>query len=250
MPVSSVQFGQAPWKYANGLKLSNDGTAPDTIINCATGSIMDSTGVYQIEVGTALSADVSTAGLNGLDTGTFAASKVYAVHVIADPVTQQADGLMVSLSATAPLMPFGYSAFALVGYLVSDSAADILLGYWTGGNGSQRSFKYDAPIATAVTAGASATYAAVALTTFVPAVEDTPVSIAYAFTNNAASDVLNFTPGNGTGDAVTITGQVAGVVLSDNVTVLSKVTTAVPEIDYKISAGTVAVNVAGFDFFI
>lgn len=252
MPVSSVQYGQTPWKYANGLKLSNNATTPNTKIDCATGSILDSTGVYQIVVDSALTLNAAVNGLNGLDTGSFAASKIYIVYVIADPVTLQAEGLLMSLSETAPLMPFGYSVFAKVGYAISDAAVHFLPGYWTAGNSATRKFVYDAPQATAVTAGAATSYTAVALTNLVPAIEGTPVSIAFAFTPGAASRTLKMTPGNGTGDAVTITGQVAAVVISDNVEVFSRVTSAVPEIDYKVSNGdsAVAINVAGYTFFI
>jgi len=250
MPVSSVQYGQNPWKYANGLKITNDGTTPDEIIDIAVGSMLDSTGVFQIDVDAVLSPDITAEGLNGLDTGTVAASTVYAVHLVCDPVTQQAVGAMFSLSSTAPLMPFGYSAFALVGFVVTDGTSDILLGTWTAGNSSQRTFYFDAPIATAVTAGNATSYTAVSLAAFVPAVQDTPVIVNYAFTPGAASRTLKMTPGNGVGDFVTITGQVTSVVVSNNTVVPSKVTSSVPEIDYKVanSGDAVAINVAGYVF--
>lgn len=252
MPVSSVQFGQTPWGYVNGLGISNHATTPNTKISIATGATMDSTGVYQLTVSTALTLNAATTGLNALDTGSLAASKVYAIFIIADPIKQAPIGCLLSLSATAPLLPTGYSVFKLIGYITTDSSVHFLAGYWTAGNSPRRTFVYDAPIATAVTAGAATSYTAVALTTFVPLVENTPVSIAYSFTPGAASRVLNITPGNATGNAVTITGQVTSVVVSGNATVFSKVTSSVPEVDYKVSnAGdAVAINVAGYDFFI
>lgn len=249
MPVSSVQFAQVPWGYATGLKITNDATTPNTKLNIAAGSILDSTGVYQLTNSASVTIDTGTTGLNGLDTGVLLASRLYYLYIVADPVTQQTTGAIASLSAT-PLLPFGYSAYALVGYAFTDGSVHFLKGYWTAGKTNYRKFAYDAPIATAVTAGNSASFAAVALTNFVPPVEDLPVSIAYAYTPNAASDIFAMTPGNGTGNAVAIRGQVAAVVNSGNATVFSKVTSAVPEIDYKVSAGTVAINVAGFDFTI
>ncbi len=238
--------------YANGLKISNNATTPDSKLDVAVGSIIDSTKTFQLSLASAVTIDADNNGLNGLDTGSLANSTVYAVHLVADPVTNQASGCMLSLSATAPTLPAGYGYFALIGYVVTDGTADFLLGYWTAGNSGTRTFTYDAPIATAVTAGAATSYTAVSLAAFVPAVEDTPVSIAYAFTPGAASRTLKLTPGNGTGDAVTITGQVTSVIVSGNATVLSKVTSSVPEIDYKVANGTdaVALNVAGFTFFI
>lgn len=251
MPVNSVQYGQEPWKYANGLKITNDAVAPDTIINVAVGSILDSAGIYQIVVDSALSADVSQNGLNGLDTGTFAVSKVYAIHVVADPVTQQANGLLVSLSATAPLLPFGYSAFALVGYLVSDSSADILLGFWTAGNSATREFFFDAPIL-ALDNGAQTGYTGVALTAFVPAVANTPVVIYSDFTANAAADVEALQGYNQVGDAVTIIAPVAGATAhtTQQDVVLAQLNSGAPSIKYKVSAGTVDLYVCGYKFFI
>jgi len=156
----------------------------------AVGSILDSTGTFQLSLASAVTINAAANGLNGLDTGSFLASKVYAVHLVADPVTQQAAGCMISLSATAPLLPFGYSAFALIGYAVSDASVHSLPGYWTAGNTSNRLFMYDAPQATAITAGNATSYTAVDLVALVPAVNDLPVWIASAFTPGAASRTL------------------------------------------------------------
>jgi hypothetical protein len=254
MPVSSVQFGQEPWQYANGLGLANDGTTPDEIVTVATGSILDSTGVYQLDVDTALSIDNTVSGLNGLDTGTVAASTVYAVYVIADPVTQSAIGGMISLaSSSSPTMPLGYSAFALVGYITTDSSSDFLAGFWTAGNGGRRTFMYDAPIATAITAGAATTDTSVVLTTFMPPVENSPVYIKYAMTPAAASRTLTLKSFGAVGTQYQATSQVTAVVLRDTAMVLAVLNSAAPTIEYLWSAGggdAVALNVAGYDFFI
>lgn len=251
MPVSSVQYGQVPWKYANGLQISNDSINPDEIIDISVGSILDSTGVYQIISDSVLSPNIQNDGLNGLDTGTVAASTVYAVHLIADPVTQQPEGAMFSLSATAPLMPFGYSAFALIGYVVTDATSDILLGYWTAGNSSKRTFMYDAPIATAVTAGAATSDTAVSLAAFVPAVNLGPVYIKFAMTPAAASRTLTLKTFGAVGDMYQATSQVTGVVLRDTAYLLSALNSGAPSIEYYWSAGggdAVALDVAGYDF--
>lgn len=251
MPVSSVQYGQTPWLYANGLQITNDSVAPDTIVNVATGSCLDSTGVYQIIVSDPLSCDISVSGINGLDTGTVAASTVYHVYLIADPVSLQADALLFSLSATQPLLPFNYSVFKKIGYVVTDSSADILLGYWSAGNSATRQFTFDAPII-ALNAGNQTSYTGVALTTFVPAVDNTPVVIYSDFTANAAADIENLQGYNSTGDAVTIIAPVAGATAhttSQNV-VLAQLNTAAPSIKYKVSAGSVSLYVAGYTFYI
>ncbi len=250
MPVSSIQFGQQPWFYANGLGLSNNGTTPNTKLNVATGACMDSTGVYQLESTLPLVIDAATNGLNGLDTGSLAASLVYSVYLVADPVDQNTMGAMISLADT-PLMPFGYSVYKLIGYITTDASSHFLKGYWTAGNSGTRTFTYDAPII-ALTAGTQTSYTGVALTTFVPAVANTPVSIYSNFAANAAGNVENLQGYNSTGDAVTVVAPVAtgvGNTTSLN-TVLAQLNTAAPSIKYKITAGALSLYVAGYTFFI
>lgn len=213
--------------------------------------MLDSTGTYQLISSVSLSADITDSGLNGLDTGTVAADSLYAVYIVADPVTALPMGAMFSLSATQPLMPFGYSAFALVGYVRTDATSDILLGYWTGGDSSQRIFMYDAPIATAVTAGAATTDTAVTLATFVPAVANTPVYIKFAMTPAAASRTLTLKTFGAVGDMYQATSQVTAVVLRDTALVLAALNSGAPSIEYLWSAGggdAVAINVAGYVF--
>jgi hypothetical protein len=238
--------------YANGLAISNNATTPNTKLDVATGTILDSTGTFQIGLDEAVTINAATVGLNGIDTGALAASTVYAVYIVCDPVSLQPSGAMISLSYTQPYLPEGYGFFALIGFVTTNSSSQFLKGYWTAGNDTRRTFVYDAPIATAVTAGNATSFTAVTLTAFVPAVDNTPVSVAYAFTPGAASRTLNLTPANGVGNAVTITGQVTSVVISGNASVFSKLASGVPEIDYKVanSGDAVALNVAGYDFFI
>lgn len=251
MPVSSVQYGQLPWQYANGLRITNNVTTPDEKIDIAVGSILDSTGTYQIITDEVLTPSITASGLGGLDTGTVAASTVYAVHLVADPVTQQAVGAMFSLSATAPLMPFGYSAFALIGYVTTDGTADILVGYWTAGNSGTRYFSYDAPII-ALSAGTQTSYTGVALTTFVPAQIQTPVYMYMLFAANAATNVANLQGYNSTGDAISLIAPVATGTANttENVTVLAQLNSGAPSIKYKITAGTLSLYVCGYTFYI
>lgn len=252
IPQTYKQYGQIPFFYANGLGLSNNATTPNTKIDVATGTMIDSTQTFQLELLTAATLDATVTGLNGIDTGTFAASKVYAIYLIGDPFQGRPTGLLMSLSLTAPLLPFGYSAFALIGYAVSDASTHFLKGYWTDGNGSTRSFTYDAPQATAVTAGAATSYTGVALTALVPAVNNTPVMIYSDLTPNAAGDTLKMQPYNATGDAVTITGQVTTVHVTSLSPVLAQLNSGAPSIKYKVSSGSdaVAISVAGYQFFI
>jgi hypothetical protein len=249
--VKSWPYGAFQPNYANGLGISNNATTPNTKLDIAVGTMEDSTGTYQLSLSTAVTINAANTGLNGIDTGTFAASKVYAVFLVCDPVSLQAAGCMISLSATAPILPFGYSAFALIGYVTTDSSAHFLKGYWSAGNTTSRLFTYDAPII-ALSGGGSATYAGIVLTTFVPAVANTPVVIYSNWTANAAADTLAYQGYNSTGDAVTIISPVAGATAhttSQN-TVLSQLNSGVPTISYKVSAGTVSAYVCSYQFYL
>ncbi len=250
--MANLPFGVVPFLYINGLEISNPAVNPDELLSIAVGQCRDSTDVYQIQVTTALSINNLENGLNGLDTGTVAASTLYAVHVVADPVTGLAAGGMISLSATAPLMPFGYSAFRHIGYVRTDGTSDFLLGFWSGNNNS-RLFMYDAPIATAVTAGASTTDAAVSLATFVPALAGIPVWIKFAMTPAAASRTLTLKTFGAVGDMYQATSQVTAVVLRDSALILTAMNSTAPSIEYIWSAGggdAVAIDVAGYQYYI
>jgi len=253
-----VQYGQYQPYYINGFGISNDATTPNTLLDIAPGSCLDSTGTFQLSTSSTIVINAAVNGLNGLDQGTFAASTMYAVYLVWDPVTFNPTGAVISTSLTAPLMPFGYSAFLLIGYAPSDASVHFLKGYWTAGNSTLRSFTYDAFQATAVTAGASTTYANVNLITLVPNVNNTPVSIFTNYSGNAAADTLRMQSGNGIGDQVIITAPV--VTGTAHTTTLSNLlaqsvvisTVSSPVINYKVSSGSdaVAISVAGYTWFV
>lgn len=237
--------------YANGLAISNNATTPNTKLDVAAGGILDSTGTFQLVSSASVTINAANHGLNGIDTGSLAASTVYAVFLVADPVTLETTGAMISLSYTNPLMPFGYSAFALIGFVTTDSSAHLLKGYWTAGDSATRSFYYDAPIL-CLNAGTQTSYTGVALTTFVPAVNNTPVYMFSNFTANAAADIENLQGYNSTGDAVTIIAPVAGATAhtTSSNTVLAQLNSTAPSIKYKVSAGSLVLNVQGYQFFL
>jgi hypothetical protein len=238
--------------YINGFELSNDGDTPDEIVDIAAGECRDSTNVYVIASEDVLSPDITVSGLNGLDTGSVAASTLYAVYVVGDAVTGLPTGAMFSTNMTTPLLPYGYNVFRKIGYVRTDGSSDFLLGYWSGNNNS-RLFMYDAPIATAVTAGAATTDTAVSLATFVPALDKLPVWIKFAMTPAAASRTLTLKTYGATGDMYQATSQVTSVVLRDSALILTGLNSGVPSIEYKWSAGggdAVAIDVAGYQFYI
>ncbi len=248
--MSFTQVEILPFSYMNGLVISNNATTPNTKFDISAGKCKDSTDTFDIISGETITVDATASGINGLDTGTFAASKVYNVFIVGSPISGQVTCAMMSLSAI-PLLPFGYNVYKLIGYIVSNASTQFLPAYWFGDR-NNRKMIFDAPQATAVTAGNATSYTGVALTTLVPAVSNTPVYVASAFTPGAASRTLNMQSFGATGDAVTITGQVTSVVVSTNSMVLSRLNSAAPTINYKVanSGDAVALRVAGFEFVV
>jgi hypothetical protein len=259
-PANYIPIVNDPFLYIVGFGISNNATTPNTLLNVAAGQCRDSTDAYDILSPNALVINGAVNGLNGLDTGSLAASKVYAVISVYDPVSGNPAGAMISLSPLSPLMPFGYSAYRVLGYVTTDSSSHFLKGQWTAGGTGYRKFAYDVPQATSVTAGASTTLANVDLSALVPSgIPELPVNIYYAFTPNAAGDTFLMQGVNrsSSGYATKITGQVTTVVISGNAEVIAELNASSspankPEISYKVSSGSdaVAIDVAGYSLSI
>lgn len=243
-----------------GLEVSR---ASATTLSMAAGTCRDSSNKLDITLGASypsLQSKTVTApltlngainGANGLDTGSLAASKVYAVYVIADSTGYQSTAGLISLSLTAPTMPENYNAMRLVGFALTDGSSNFLLMFQTG-SANEREVLMDVKIATAVTAGASTTYAAVTLTAFVPAINNCMAHIDTAYTPASAGNLLSLQKFGATGAQDEIKGQVAAVVIEGNSWIPVGLDSGVPKINYKVGNGSdaVAVNVRGFKYWV
>lgn len=250
---NAVPFALNKYLSIYSLPVINNATTPNTKIDVGTGICRDSTDTYDMINSASVTINAAVNGLNGLDTGSFAASKLYYVHLISDPVSGLTTGAMISLSATAPLMPFGYGAFRVIGFMVSDGSVHFLLAYNSGDQNARR-FTFDAPKATSVTAGTSATYASIDLSAYIPSnIDNLPLLVQYDWTANAANDRLDLHGGNSTGNQLSALAPVAGATahtIGEGV-VLSQLVAGVPTIQYKVSAvGGVAINVLGYEYFL
>lgn len=249
----SIPVENLPFLYINGMVVSNNATTPNSKVDVSSGQCRDSNDVMDISLSAAVTINAGANGaVNRLDAGTFAASKVYGVYVIGDSSNKlQAGGLLSLASNSSPLLPFGYDSYRLVGYAISDASIHFLLAYISGIN-SFRQYFYDAPQATAITAGASTSYAAIDLSALVPPVSNIPVSIKSALTPSAAGRGVFLQPVGATGDAIINLGQVTSVVLNSYNIVLAQLSSSLPKINYKVSNGSdaVAINVAGFQFVV
>lgn len=241
-------------------KISTDATTPSTKLDVSSGLCRDQSDVYDLNLGnydgflqqptanavTVINAAVN--GINGLDTGSLGASHVYYVYVVADPVSANQTGCMVSLAAPSvgPLMPFGYSAYRHIGYVVTGGGSTFLKAYNVGGR-DVRTYMYDAPISVGTTSS-EVSYTAIALTNFVPAVDNLLVYLNVS-ASGTAGDTVSLQPGNATGDAVIIEMQVNSQAVKQQVAVLSQLVAGVPTINYKNSGtDTIAITVGGFQY--
>lgn len=244
----NIPVVNAPYLSVNGLEIAIASTTTATV---AAGRARNSTNENDIILSSAATLNAAVNGINGLDSGSLANATLYALFVVGDSSLNNDAGVLLSTSATAPSLPFGYDMFRLIGYLRTDGSAHFLAGYWSG-SANDRTFVYDVPVATAVTAGNSATYAAVTLTTFVPAVENVLAKIETNWTANAAGDTLALQPFAAVGDTVKYIAPVAGASAHTLVReyVQAQLDSGAPKINYKVSAGTVAINVAGYQYTI
>lgn len=229
-------------KYINGLNLSRTSNA---IVAIAAGACRDSTNTNDIVVDTALAVSNLISGAGGLDTGAVANSTFYAVFVIADSTKYNDPVGLLSISATAPTLPFGYDMFRRVGWAKTDGSANFLE-FRQRGASNDRWMWYDVAIATDITSGSSATFAAVNLASGLPSLTVTSeVNLLCLFTPTAANDTLEIRPGSSSaavGYAVA-SGAVAGVVETTNLVCPTDITTGV---DYIVTGSAVALSVAAY----
>lgn len=199
--------------YINGLKLAY---ATTTTLTVSAGKCSNSTNENDISVGLPLNvaatqtgtepvADGSGAvtingaanGAGGLDTGSLANSTFYAVYAIGDSYGVNDGSAVISANLSAPLLPAGYDMYFRIGFVKTDGSANFLP-FRQDGCGLDRWMWYDAPIATGVTSGSSATYAAVDCSASLPAATPTMVNFYCVFTPTGTNDKLVLAPGTST----------------------------------------------------
>lgn len=242
-------YSKFPIGFINGLVPVR---ASNTTITLATGAARDSTDTSNISLTSAATIDFGVSGVvNGIDTGSIAASKMYAVHIIGDSMGVKTTGGLVSLSSTAPTLPVGYDMFRCVGFLPTNGSSQLIVGY-TSGSSNGRKFVYDGVIATSITAGAATSYTAVDLSQKVPAVAGTIALLYAALTPATAGNAAKFVPSGGTGDTHTLNGSVAAKVNDGQFQLPVVLVSSAPKIDYKVAnaSDAIAISVEGFEYFL
>lgn len=226
----NVPIVNARVKYVNGLALS---WASNTTLTLGTGACSDTTNTNDIVLGSAATLNVATTGANALDTGTVAASTMYAIYAIGDSTGYHSAAGLISLAASAaPTLPFGYDMYRRVGWALTDGSSHFLL-FWQFGIDERRTYYYDVVIAE-LSGGSSTTYANIDLATSVPP-EATQVMMLAAYTPNSATNVAHFLPygSAATNGIVQIGGGVAAAQVS-NIVLPCRLNSGVPTVQYKV----------------
>ena len=230
------------FKYINGMRLAY---ATATTMTVAAGQCRNSTDVNDINIDAAVTINTAVNGAAGLDQGSMANNTFYAVYAIGDSFGNNAGSALISADLSSPLLPGGYNMYFRIGYVKSNGSAQILP-FRQEGVGMDRWMWYDAAIATDITAGASATFAAVDMSDGVPDLTISgEVNILAVFTPTAAADTLELRPGDSSASAgyARASGDVAAVAVTTNMVLPYDATTG---IDYKVTGSAVALNVAAY----
>jgi len=115
-----------PWltrSVLRDLRVSCDSATQVTIRQGAVVGSDD--GAVVMELSSDVTVDITTSGVNGLDTGSEAVSTWYYVYLIWNESNGQIDGLL-SASSTSPAMPSGYTKKRLVSAVRNNSSGNFM----------------------------------------------------------------------------------------------------------------------------
>ncbi len=155
-----------PSNFIDGLTLNRNSVS---IVRVDEGTARDSTDTVNIILPDFKTADITTSGTGGLDTGTESADTWYAIHVIGDSKEIVETDTLLSTSVTGPTLPPGFDTFRRVGWVRNDASSDFLDWEQTG-TGRTRRIHYDETINTqqVLNDGSATTMTDIDLSSFVP----------------------------------------------------------------------------------
>ncbi len=261
---NSVPIVNLPFLYINGGILYNYSDATNKKFSVDSCICRDSTDTYDLNLGnyngqsnygtpnSATLCDATKRGINALDTGSLVASTVYYVYIVADVVSANVTGVMLSanLPTVGPIMPFGYNAFRLIGYMMADSSAELRKFFQYGSNNS-RYYEFE-NLVTVLTNGTSTGYSGINLYAYLPKDNDKRAEFCVNFNANAANDSVivksGLTSNNDPTNYAPVAGSVAHLLFYP--TIGAPVVGGVPFIQYLVSAGSVTISITGFSYTI
>lgn len=192
--------------YVYGL---NAAFASTTSLTFTAGQARDTTNTNDIVLSSSKTLNLATTGINGLDTGSLAASTLYYVFAVGDSSSNNDPGFLASLSST-PSLPSGYDMYRRVLRFLTDGSS-LVLSFTQTGNGIDRTITYDT-ILQVLTTGHATTFTDVSCSASVPATA-TSVNFVASITPNTAGNQLKLRAkgSSSTNGSVQITGAVASV---------------------------------------
>lgn len=120
LPASGQSISGAQGAFTN-LKASANGSSAQILISTDEILLESAAGTYLTVRNLSASMSVAASGPSGLDTGSLAASTWYSTWVISNGSTV---ATLLSLSATSPTLPSGYTHKARIGWVRTDSTAN------------------------------------------------------------------------------------------------------------------------------
>lgn len=246
MPNPNTPIVNAGVKYVNGLELTKTAAK---IISIAAGAARNSTDLNDIVLDALVSVNGATVGANGVDVAALVASNFYAVYLIGDSTKYAATAGLLSLSASTPNLPGNYDMYRRIGWVLTDSSANILQ-FWQYGEGQERQYYYDVGISE-LSGGSATTFTAIDLATSVPPIA-TQVLFDVTFTPDGATEVAEFLPFGSvaTSGFIRFGYGVAGAQVGV-ATVPCRLDSGVPKVLYKVASGdTLTLLTVGFTDFL
>lgn len=226
-----------PKGYINGLGLAY---ASGTTLTLKIGHTRDSTDAINIDLTTNATLSTATTGaINGLDTGSIAASTMYAVYAVTGASGQ---GSLASLSYTSPSLPSGYSNFRYVGSFGTDSSKNIF-SFFMVTTSNTRYVLYDTPIAniTAVSAGTATTFTGLSCSAFMPKTSTMAILEVLYTSGGANTDTLSLRQ-TGSSTTTPVTTYGSGTPTIQDFQVIQSTNTS-QSFDYKTTSASDAVTI-------
>lgn len=249
MSYSAIPIVNEGLLYINGLVTS---VISNTTLGVSLGQCRDSTDVYDINLTSPVVIDAAVNGVNALDTGDLAVSTWYYIYVIFDFTNTNVPAALLSASATAPTIPFGYSAYRLIGYVKTDGSSNFLPCFVSGNNNARTFFWANA--VTVLTGGIAGSYIDISIAAAVPTINAVPVVVNVALTPSAAGDAVTVgAPAiSATSASGSLSGSVNGVIQLGQLSTIANIVSGVPKIGYDLTGPSPQVNfaISSFQFYV
>src|SRR3990167_828714 len=213
-----------------------------TSVQTNAGNAWDSSSTFNMVLDEVTNLVATLNGINGLDTGSLGASTWYYLYLIGDSSGRNVVGTILSANSSTPVLPFGYDLYKLIGYCLTDGSSEFLSLFITG-DGESRVHNWQSEISV-LSAGTATTLTAIDLSTAVPLLDSSLVTVDVSFTPNTAGDSVMLVAGNSLSTAgARLSGVVATKAQIAQLQVVASDVSDVSTINYINSAATGATTV-------